>query len=69
MQAGARYDETPRQSGGSVACPSMNLGAEASFRSSPVWVSIAIMENMKPAYNAPYTGYTLTRSDGTTITT
>jgi len=31
-------------------------------------VSISIMEDMKPAYNEPYSGYTLTQFDGTTVT-
>ena len=30
-------------------------------------VSIGIMEDMKPAYNEPYSGYTLTRLDGTIV--
>lgn len=31
-------------------------------------VSISIMQDMKTAYNEPFTGYTLTKLDGTTIT-
>lgn len=31
-------------------------------------VSISILQDMKPAYNEPYSGYTLGRFDGTTIT-
>jgi membrane-associated phospholipid phosphatase len=31
-------------------------------------VAIAIMQDMKTAYNEPFTGYTLTKFDGTTIT-
>ncbi len=31
-------------------------------------ISIGIMQDMKSAYNEPYTGYTLTKLDGTTVT-
>jgi hypothetical protein len=31
-------------------------------------VSIGIMQDMKPAYSEPYSGYTLTKLDGTTTT-
>ena len=31
-------------------------------------VSIGIMLDMKPTYNEPHTGYTLTKFDGTTFT-
>ncbi len=30
-------------------------------------VSIGVMQDMKPAYNEPYSGYVLTLLDGTTL--
>ena len=30
-------------------------------------VSIGVMQDMKPAYNEPYSGYVLTRFDGTSL--